>query len=824
MIKPPVVPGLRCFVGRETLLKQIEASLQDPGCFLVNDSEGVQGAGKTTWLAKLYELASQHEACLPLWVGMADFYPCHGGEQTEDARTLLVNNLEEYQRVLVALASQLPAAQFGGFADDVQANNRSIITELLQRRIHVELHGQTGGAIIHALSQLKNSRVTTGDVVVNVGNDDVQWAITQAKDAATRAFVDRLKRLPASWRPVLFIDDFCWVADQDLGRWFLHELVSALGELHRCLVVVAHCHLTDRLPCAPDRLHALPLGNFSFEETRAYLAKRFDRDTINVTLAQQVFQLSGGHPQAAALAADIVLQSGVDQADLAQILARLPAEHVAKMTALVDGIAEGTHDADVVAAMVAGSVVRRFDGELLTLLMADDNGPAPSAAPSDMIRKLERFSFTERHESPDGHPTWKFHEFIRRTMVDRLKANDPQRLERLHQRAAVYYARRLTQCEESRRDATPYQRWYRFEDPAWQSVKLEWLYHLTYTEGQSARVQFARAYFDAFWWWGCYVAFPFCEQLLLEWECARLAAADQEWGRLLRKFHAAYPLGYEKRGKGQWDHVEQALLRLRQLGGLDEPLKQLTDETSRHLRAVTDLFLAESCRYRQLDDTDTDAYYDEALAIFQETDDWNVSWTLFHLADLALERGQRDVAEARSREALGAADRNDFEVIANAWRVLADVAWHEEQYPFAWRRYLLAIFFSYRFHCPPTPQGEASQPDFYTQAFYQEMVDRAVHRVRELWGRGTQEEAKAGLTVLREPWSAALETASDVDGVLKGTDDNALQATLAPSGPSNDELASEERRADYVLQALTVIHKAEKRMRTLFEEEQVSSA
>lgn len=219
--------------------KQIEACLQDPGCILVNDSEGVQGAGRTTWLAKLYEMVSRRKACLPLWVGMADFYPAHTGEPAENPRALLVNNLEEYQRLLIAIASQLPQAQFGGFADELQTRNRDIVTELLQRRIHVDVHGRTGGAAVHALSLLKHSSISTGNVEVNVGNDDVQ--------------------------------------------------------------------LLDRLPTA----------------------------------------------------------------------------HAERMAALVDGIAEGTHDADATAAMVAGSVVRRFDGELLALLKgADDAALQAALAPS----------------------------------------------------------------------------------------------------------------------------------------------------------------------------------------------------------------------------------------------------------------------------------------------------------------------------------------------------------------------------------------------------------------------------------------------------------
>ena len=31
------------------------------------------------------------------------------------------------------------------------------------------------------------------------------------------------------------------------------------------------------------------------------------------------------------------------------------------------------------------------------------------------------------------------------------------------------------------------------------------------------RLEIARLFLDGFWWWGCYVPFPFCEEILADW-------------------------------------------------------------------------------------------------------------------------------------------------------------------------------------------------------------------------------------------------------------------------------------------------------------------
>src|SRR5207249_1529070 len=97
-------------------------------------------------------------------------------------------------------------------------------------------------------------------------------------------------------------------------------------------------------------------------------------------------------------------------------------------------------------------------------------------------------------------------------------------LRTLHDRAARYYTTELARTDQKRTQESAYLQWYRYEDAEWQRLIQAWLYHLAHTDERShARLALARVYFDAFWWWGAYVEFPFCEELLDTWEQTQTA-------------------------------------------------------------------------------------------------------------------------------------------------------------------------------------------------------------------------------------------------------------------------------------------------------------
>ncbi len=404
-----------------------------------------------------------------------------------------------------------------------------------------------------------------------------------------------------------------------------------------------------------------------------------------------------------------------------------------------------------------------------------------------------------------------------RTIADYASADLPlEDAEKYHGRAITYYSDWLKEYEEKHHDATPYERMYSYEEPEWQTVKSAWLYHLAHISHRiNANLAFAKVYFDAFWWWGWYRPFPFCERILDEWRETQTTAEDREWLRLLRKFHDSYPTGYEKRGKGNWQAVEEALLEVRKRGGLDSEISQL-DRERRHVRAITDTFLAESRRYREVNDPKADEYYEEALNLFREArtpdEDWNVPWALFHLGDLYLERAQGEKALQMCQESLKLAKvatikrcKWDNEVIANNYRVQADVFWLQGHLYRAFRNYARSVFYAYVF------QGCPHHPDFYTLDFYREMVNRTLERLQALWRTGKKEEALQSCEYLRDFWNFywnLIGQAPDTPGIETLLAENRredLAASLFPPPPAEEDIA--RQAPEYVQQVYETLQK-----------------
>jgi hypothetical protein len=360
-----------------------------------------------------------------------------------------------------------------------------------------------------------------------------------------------------------------------------------------------------------------------------------------------------------------------------------------------------------------------------------------------------------------------------------------------HQRALDHVNEKLREYEAGLRDVASYQRQYRYEQTAWQSLEEEFLYQVSHADAASADLAFARAYLDGFFWWGCYIDSPYCERRLRQWREHPASAKSLEWIEAFSTFHDSYPTGYEKHGRGDWHAVERALRRIRELANLNGELETIEGVQQRHVRAMTDLFLAHASRYIDPTASDADSNYAEARALCEENEDdeWIVPWIVYELGDLGLERGDRATARKNAHDALDTAresdeDERDYELIANCFRLLADVAWPTSPQE-ALENYALAVFYAYRF------QGFPEPPDFYTREFYREMTERTAMRLEELWHDGREREATDWCTYLHDFWSDFWKLAgvpslsSAFEHALKGHARDELKQVLFP--PEADE-------------------------------------
>ena len=163
-----------------------------------------------------------------------------------------------------------------------------------------------------------------------------------------------------------------------------------------------------------------------------------------------------------------------------------------------------------------------------------------------------------------------------------------------YRHAIDYFRKQMMDIEEVLKTGGDYAGWYRYESSEWQVAKNHWLYYLSHAGDDSATVlAFLRAYFDAFWWWGCYMDFAYCDQLIKEWRQREGAEGDREILTLVRKFQDAYPKETVDRHSTAWPEVEAALVQLLRLAGMEGEPSQWTNQERRHVRGLADIFRAE---------------------------------------------------------------------------------------------------------------------------------------------------------------------------------------------------------------------------------------
>src|SRR6185369_6436244 len=249
-----------------------------------------------------------------------------------------------------------------------------------------------------------------------------------------------------------------------------------------------------------------------------------------------------------------------------------------------------------------------------------------------------------------------------------------------------------------------------------------------------ASLSFLHVWFDGFWWWSCFTdeGFDFCDELLLEWEnrltlsaaAPTSSAADPRLARrvqgldLLHRFKQAYPKETVDRNTGSWPEVAATIHALRSLSSLDGDAAELQNASARHVRALTDIFLAEAARFGERDIKAAEALYREALGLFRQDDDkWNIAWILFHLADTLGEAGDYGAIGPLCAESLALGlDGGDHEIVALDHRLLGDAAFARDDASGAIEHYALAIEYAYRF------QVEPQDPDDYTLQFYADLA------------------------------------------------------------------------------------------------------
>jgi len=390
--------------------------------------------------------------------------------------------------------------------------------------------------------------------------------------------------------------------------------------------------------------------------------------------------------------------------------------------------------------------------------------------------------------SPEADSEYSMHRVLSDYGYSKLTEEDRKNL---HAKAVAYYDAEIQKIAGA--EALSYASWYRYENAAWQQLQQAKLYHLAHAAGHWAVGQaLIRIYFDAFWWWGYYQPFAFCDALVKDWQQRLESPEIEQILKELAEFRQYYPAGYEKRDKPGWDKVRDTLLALRKHAALDGAVDSLNPE-QRHVRGLMDFFLAEAFAYGDADDSALALEtYESARTAFETLgDDWNNSWISFYLADLLAESGDHARALDYCANSIKLAEnmplrKRDPEILGNVYRVKGDIAFAKLDYAEATKHYRSAGFYAYCFQGVPNP------PDTYTLEFYEEITGKIACKVAELMAT----EPSAGrnmLASLKNYWEPYWKQAGSAQAHDQPDSAQDIAAYVFPVPPTEEQAKTKDK-------------------------------
>jgi hypothetical protein len=797
------------FVGRASLLSAILG--RDTDIPRVDDLAGEPGAGKTSILRRL-ELAEQFRG---VRVNLEDFDPGHAHERGESASVGAVQgSFQQFAMLLSELLAQVDPAAVAEFNVEIIAAQNA---EVEDRRVF---------SLEESMEQLAGK----------LSAQELADAWRTAARVVAEGFTARWNAAPQDRCRLLLLDNVGEIAEQEFGDW--------LGQLFRRLentVVVLTREPDATIPSLHDSVsnRSYEVRNFDLEEVKAYLDKEHP-GRYSAQDAGLMYEASGGHP--ATLAIVLELASLSRTTSLTKLLDNLPLEVPSQRVALLVQRLIGELGNPLLSeALWAATVPRRFDADLLGTLLERRN-VSRDAIP-ELWLALRRLPFTE--DLVPGGTALRLHTYVRTALLDWMAQFLPERLDAAHELVMDYNYQPLTKEEAGYGDQ------YVYENPEWQARKREWLYHLGFvarddlrrvTEAagtahattstafsrEQALLECARVFLDAFWWWGSYIRFDFCDRLVSDLDHlvrrrragtsglgqAALAGGTRpgqdEWPQLMslhdafRSILRGYPPRASKPAAADWKSVRQALLKVNQVCGLQVPDQRPWSADQRHVAALLAIFLAHTYRYWERQREQADDYYRKAAALLEGGDSWSWPWVAFERAELAYDTGAPEAVSDLWRKAADLVQPSaepfevpiepDDELAANLHRLRADCCWGlgEHQRAGAW--YGRAVLHAYLFHFAPL--GRRLPPDEYTLQFYVDIRARALNRLVSIWSKGAQQNAldcaEEMLRVTREafPFERWPDRA-ELHALLETGKPVPLALALFPAGPAVSELRRE---------------------------------
>jgi DNA-directed RNA polymerase specialized sigma24 family protein len=611
----------------------------------------------------------------------------------------------------------------------------------------------------------RRAEVATTRAAVDVARDDIRDAfleLTGADAAALAVLGDDLSALSST-----------------VAGWFL-DLLRQLARRTRTVAILTRAGAPRDGTAYPGRVVPVTLGALERAEAEAFLAG----SGVDQRWYGPIERWSGHYPAAVVAAAKLARE----HPDRPEVLYD-PSVVAPRCTELVTTLMSSLHDQSEQRALEVATVMRRFDADALVSVLA----VAGVVAPPTLEDWLAELPFLER--LADGRD--RVRPFVRDLVSVWLRTQPPRgpdplatRLDEVHDLVTRHYEQRVLKDAQAR----SYRSWLTIEDRAAQEQQLEFLHHalLMPDENRFGRFRLARAWFDAFWWWGAYCESDFCRRLLDASE-READGRNRQFLATMRKFEAAYPPESSGR-EPNWDDVRAAVGEIAEAIGIAGRVTELTPPEA-HVRAILEMF--RGMGHAGLRDASAaEECFTRADDLFRRNPDdrWCLPWVRVYQASLAARSERLEEALEQARAGLrlateGVADEErDYEVEASLHREIADVLWQRGERWTAFRHLAKAVFFAYAFTAIPDP------PDEYTQSFYREVSEGAVGRILELLP--DVDRAHRACSAFAEFWSPYWELAGQRPDehsieVLLRTSPHDVAYCVLPAAPSDDDLEYE---------------------------------
>jgi len=743
----------RFFVKREKTIQAFDEFMQSPGRVWVSDMTADHGLGKTTVLLHLYRSRGKIKHA---WLDMKnDKYRLHQlmDEGAPDAARAITAAQEDYRTLLLDVAIDLFGSQsevYVSFEGEIRTIMPSNFTQTA--KFVSQLSRFIKKVSVKPEVSVMGVKLGLGGVELDIPLEkkhNVQ-ALHRMRTQMTSALAKQIVSLGISELILIVMDDLCHFRDTFLEKWILTELVPALDG---CKIILSHTDIES--PFLSQDAYHLPLEQYSLAETRQYVSKRLGPEALDMGIDANLQAHYDGHPQKIEWAVDSIEMVGLAQAQEQGWMKRRPktdtgSDIVSLAEAQIGILAQ--RDPSFAQAIEIACVLAEFDRKLFIQVISDLESEIDILNFGDLQTQFEKLSFIERK----GHGTWIVHPQVAKACEKAARQRNANLVERIHQSAAAYYGT-LMQKEEEDSDQSIWERLHRYEMGYWQERSHNWLRHLA--ASPDASLEIATRYFDAYFWWGEYVDFPFCDHLVASLKATSLSERSRKIVNLIDRFHQAFVPMRRREQDCTWaTEVLVILSQLRDRAGLHRPAED--DAVRWHLLGLLENYIAEALCAQDWRAPRAEAAYQASTSAFfragqiyrthiaglgknvdrkmakrlceqADTDDWYGAWMCIWLSGWYARLGRSDEAietAAYAKKIILRVDPNDIEAIGRIHAYRGDVQFYRHEWTDAFQEYNLYALHSLGFLIDEYGIGG----DIYTLEFLREMIELLYKRMEEI--------------------------------------------------------------------------------------------